>query len=195
MFIKKIANWYYSKKYPWFKGWYNLFPEGWFKAFGKYLLEDIDRELKYYGCIINIYDIKEKYGELRIYFDCDYSESIWNEDYDDEAMANLHRCADAIDNIVEAYTHISRYTCCYCGKLDTPISSFSGYILPICEKCCKECKEVDLIFNPVIKDYSKNWTMPDYYKYETYSKESDKFVETTVNIKSYIDKIRKVRKG
>lgn len=181
-----FLNWYYGKKYPWFKGWYYCFPLGWFKAFGELMLDDIDEKLNYYDCTIKIHDIKEKYGELRFYFDCDYIPSIWDKEYDDEDIERLHRCYESIESIIEAYSHLSSNICVYCGKLDVALNDFSGYIMPLCKDCCKEA---DIDFG----DLEEYCELPEYYTYTRYVPEYDNSVKVTVNLSSYIKRIRKGR--
>lgn len=98
-------------------------PEGWKKAFGKLLCEDIKKELikanfldKYRIC-----EIKEKYGTLRWY---DFG------------------APEEVTKILYKYEHISEYTCATCGKVNVPIYN-SGWILPQCTKCFeKKLKEM-----------------------------------------------------
>lgn len=88
-------------------------PAGWYKAFGKIL----ERELKEATADdpeFAIYDIKEKFGELRIY----------------------HNGDKKVDDIVDAFTVISQYICVSCGKLGVG-STKRGWILPYCRECYK----------------------------------------------------------
>lgn len=191
MVIKdEIINKYYSLKYPWFKDWYWSFPKGWFKAFGKYMLKDIDEILKRYDCVIKISDIKEKYGELRFYFFIDYDSSYWDTEYTDEEMSLLNDCSNLINDLVDKYSHISQNICMVCGKLDTPMLDIGGYVAPICRKCC----ERDGIYFGKNKDYldciTSECQIPEYFTFIKYNGENKTIVKVDVS-----DIIRKIRKG
>lgn len=84
-------------------------PDGWRRAFGMQLAEDIKQELKQKN--INNYvvqQVKEKYGGLR-----------WYDNY------NL--------DCLKKYEKLSERTCVVCGKPATRIST--GWICPYCDKC------------------------------------------------------------
>lgn len=86
-----------------------LIPRGWRKAFGDDLvkeLNEIDRE-------VEILDSKEKWGELRLV---------------------VSPYLDAVDDIEQKYSEISRHICISCGKPDVPMMNF-GWISPVCEDC------------------------------------------------------------
>lgn len=90
-------------------------PEGWRKAFGLQMCEEIKQELlKTKGHIYDyrIDQIKEKYGGLR-----------W---YD-------HNTTKAIQDIISKYEAISFRTCISCGKPATKMSK--GWISPYCDDC------------------------------------------------------------
>lgn len=86
--------------------------EGWYKAFGKELLKDIDKQLRKDKMRTSwrIMDIKEKYGSLRLY--CNFGT---NEMY----------------RLLERYEDLSYHTCIECGKPAKYLTG--GYILPYCE--------------------------------------------------------------
>lgn len=130
-------------------------PVGWYKAFGKIL----ERELKEATANdpeFEIYDIKEKFGELRIY----------------------HNGDRRVDEIVDAFTVISQYTCVDCGKLGVG-STKRGWVFP----CCRECYKNG--------DYDKDCTpyepIPKMRKVSCYSKEGFKTVE--YDISKYVDEV------
>ena len=85
---------------------------GWYKAFGKELLKDIDKQLRKDKMRTSwrIMDIKEKYGSLRIY--CNY------------ASKEMYR-------LLDVYEDLSYHTCIECGKPAKYLTG--GYILPYCE--------------------------------------------------------------
>ena len=89
-------------------------PDGWRKAFGEQMCEEIRAELVANNMLDNyrILQIKEKYGELR-----------W---YDSGFTAHGFE-------IIEKYSALSARTCICCGKPATRISR--GWIAPYCDEC------------------------------------------------------------
>ena len=90
---------------------------GWKKAFGKEFCKDLKKAIIKTGgheLLFNfrITQIKEKYGELRVYY----------EGYGEE-----------IDKVIEKYRQLSQKTCIMCGKPATYISK--GWISPYCDDC------------------------------------------------------------
>ena len=92
-------------------------PDGWAKRFGLEVFEDIrnqnydddSRVWKYRNCESTVYQIKEKFGGLRIYMSC-FGEG---------------------QTLLNAYESISYNVCIGCGRADkTRITR--GYILPVC---------------------------------------------------------------
>ncbi len=92
-------------------------PDGWRKAFGKQMCDEIREALIEDGCLKNwrILQIKEKYGELRIY-------------------DNGHREGSRIPDILSKYESISGKTCIHCGAPSTHMTT--GWYLPVCNRCC-----------------------------------------------------------
>lgn len=95
----------------------DIMPEGWRKAFGVLLCDELLRELKRVNALekYRINDIKEKYGSLR-----------W---YDNGNTREGYR-------IIGKYTGISRYTCIICGAPATRVTL--GWYSPFCGKCCPD---------------------------------------------------------
>lgn len=91
----------------------DFIPVGWHKAFGEILEREL-REATADDPEFEIYDIKEKFGELRIY----------------------HNGDEKVNEIVDAFTDISQYICVGCGKLGVG-SIKRGWILPYCRECYK----------------------------------------------------------
>ena len=104
------------EKYPFFANWIDSVPEGW-KVLIPCLLEDLEM-----ACIadntdindIKISDVKEKYGELRIYA----------------------TCSDTCQKILDIYQFISSMFCINCGH--PHIAMTKGWIAPFCNDCWKE---------------------------------------------------------
>ena len=110
--------------------WYRSIPIGWRNAFGIQLCKEIKQSLKRNGYKQKEYiisDIKEKFGELRI--------------YDAGAPKEVH-------DIICKYEYISSNTCIECGRVATRRSQ--GYILPYCDNCCN--KNI-MLYDKYYKDY------------------------------------------
>lgn len=94
------------------------FPKGWRKAFVLQLCEELREELIRCNYLhkFRLTQIKEKYGELKIYFgavpiDCEVSQ------------------------IIDDYTTLSGNICERCGKPDIPMLDWRGWFTAICEDC------------------------------------------------------------
>lgn len=90
-------------------------PDGWQKAFGEQMCEEIREELVRVDYLqkYRITQIKEKYGTLRWYdFGC--TERMLRE-------------------IIPKYEHLSARTCIRCGNSATKVST--GWISPYCNAC------------------------------------------------------------
>lgn len=99
-------------------------PEGWRKAFGLKMCEEIKQSLIKTGGrkLLNKYricQIKEKFGGLR-----------W---YDNNSTKE-------IQNIINKYETISEYTCIDCGK--SAKYRTKGWIVPLCENCVDDFNKV-----------------------------------------------------
>lgn len=92
-------------------------PDGWRKAFGEMMCEEIKQELVRCNYLneYRILQIKEKYGELR-----------W---YDNGTPIDCK-----VPEIIDNYSMLSQNICIICGKPDVPIIN-SGWISPYCKKC------------------------------------------------------------
>lgn len=89
-------------------------PEGWRKAFGIELAEDIKQELKQKNIKnYTVQQVKEKYGGLR-----------WYDNYRLDCISK--------------YERLSERTCVICGKPATKITT--GWICPYCDKCINKYK-------------------------------------------------------
>ncbi len=89
-------------------------PDGWRKAFGEQMCDEIMKELVAADLVdtFRIVQIKEKYGSLRFYFDGGNK---------------------AIGDIVSKYEEMSVRTCLKCGAPATRITT--GWISPWCDVC------------------------------------------------------------
>lgn len=179
---RRIANKKLIKKYPFLMPynvwtgkkledykynftWADDLPEGWNKAFGDMMWEDFKNALKKPGEYIQFQQIKEKFGELRVY--CSAPESI--------------------QNIISAYSHCSQNICIKCGKPDVHIID-TGWIHPVCEECFSKNKWYkDKDYNSYLCDDSGK--MADSYSFTRFSKDGNEHI--TVDISEYTQKIRR----
>lgn len=96
-------------------------PEGWWKAFGGDMLKDFyaawehldDKQKEEFDFL----QVKEKFGELRIY---------------------MCPCTSEMNEICHKYETKSRFVCINCGKPATKVST--DWILPFCDDCTKKVK-------------------------------------------------------
>lgn len=134
---------------------YDCIDIGWRKAFGKLLLEDL-RE----ACIktnylyeLRLEQIKEKYGQLRIY---------------------TNAAPQEIHDVIRKYEFISEYVCIHCGKPEAIVVNNYGWMLPLCKDCWnasnkrRESKELETI--PwKIASHNQITGLPDSYKLTIFS--------------------------
>lgn len=136
-FLWHWKNFFFCLRYPFWKcsnaltskflgyslTWYDYIPKGWQKAFGKQLSKDIKkagkesrRRLGYksWKNLISWQQIKEKYGELRLY-----------------ASAS-----DEIMHVLEKYELLSSGYCIGCGKPARYMTQ--GWIEYVCKECFVE---------------------------------------------------------
>lgn len=133
--IAHPKNFMFLKRYPFWKvrnvingkfvgydaSWYESIPEGWRKAFGRQLTEDIVRALSQDGLprrkwaeAVYWSDIKEKYGSLRLYAST----------------------TDAVYQVLSKYECLSIGYCINCGKPARYVTS--GWIEYLCEDCAAD---------------------------------------------------------
>ena len=155
------------------------FPEGWWKAFGLQLCEEIREDcLKHdYLHRLRIEDIKEKYAGLRIYTGPVPRES-------------------EIDNIISDYSALSESICMHCGKPDVYMLNWCGWLTTICEDCFYRINKRNLRKGwiaelPNYADFigeGDTGRMPDQRSYTRYSQgQSEKHV---VDLREKAEKIR-----
>jgi hypothetical protein len=111
-------------------------PEGWKRAFGIDMCEDIKRVLVKANYLYDyrIVQLKEKYGSMRLYSN-GVPSSIYRE----------------LEDIIDKYEKLSYHTCICCGRPATKISL--GWISPFCDECAEKLsdrikfKEIDNVNN------------------------------------------------
>lgn len=105
-----------NSMYPWLylgDSWLNELPQGWIDGFCEKMCDELMEALGNFADQWVITQVKEKYGELRVYH-AGLPENIY----------------DAVEMILSKYAEISYHTCCVCGKEATEWSK--GYIMPYC---------------------------------------------------------------
>ena len=110
-------------------------PDGWRKAFGEQMCEEIREVLIAYDYLekYRVVQIKEKFGQLR-----------W---YDNGAPREVFE-------IINKYERLSEVTCIQCGKPATLISK--GWISPYCDECVKTHRNYDENRYMPIEKFYKN---------------------------------------
>jgi hypothetical protein len=107
--------------------WINELPNGWINAFGKQMCDELLNVLGKYADDFIIEQLKEKFGEIRLYW-------YWkNRAYTGQEVDEIGDIGYNIDNIIDKYTKISSKTCYICGEKSTHTTG--GWILPICNAC------------------------------------------------------------
>ena len=144
-------------------------PTGWAKAFGIPMFEDIQNEVNTWPKEETEHffftDIKEKFGELRVY---------------------TSHMTDNLFKILEAYCAISRNVCIVCGKLDVPMVK-RGWIGPYCRDCALNA-ELDTLdeYDEVVKDERKE--IVENLSFSTYT--DGKCCHHAIDISSFVKKVR-----
>lgn len=104
----------------------DLLWDGWQKELVPNLKEELFNLLGSYVEQFNVMQIKEKFGELTIY---------WHFDRDDMDKDDVDVLYSQVKNLLKKYTDISRETCIYCGALGRIRPDDSYWIEPWCDKC------------------------------------------------------------
>lgn len=159
-------------------------PDGWRKAFGEMMCEEIYNALVECGGLddYRIEQIKEKFGQLRWYSSPSY---------------------EKVERITDKYSVLSENICMICGKPDVPMTGI-GWFYPLCEKCY--CTPNDYRKGDMTKeelkefwdDRKKDWeaynnkdnTMVNSYSVRKWSKEKDDIEIINYDISETANKIR-----
>lgn len=120
------------------------------------LLDQDIQQLVDAGLIQNfkVEQMKEKFGELRLYFDADG---------DADSLSKLH-------DLIDDYAHVTSYTCAYCGTFPAEYQT-TGWIYPVCEAHNWKANRVVKVapFNPVRKGILYNKDGKTEYERDTSS--------------------------
>lgn len=102
------------KDYDYTYTWLDFMPEGWRKAFGEQMCEEILQALQEDNCLdeYEVVEVKEKFGFLHWY---DFGGT------------------DKVYKVIDRYEVISARTCVMCGAPATKLSR--GWICPYCDSC------------------------------------------------------------
>lgn len=105
---------------------FDLIPEGWRKAFGMEMCQEIEDALKADGIQDDYYpvQIKEKYGTLR-----------WYGNFTTEKL----------EKILQKYENLSEKTCIICGA---PATKYTiNWISPYCDECARGVSKYDRLIS------------------------------------------------
>lgn len=104
-------------------------PNGWMKSFMPHLRDELCEACGAYADEIMFYQIKEKFGQLTVYWNFPDKDYYTEKDY-----ADLDELVPVIQNIINKYVEISKNTCVKCGKVASYMTTY-GYIAPWCNNC------------------------------------------------------------
>lgn len=141
----------------------DFMPDGWRKAFGEMMCEELREELVKYDFLdeYSIAEIKEKWGGLKWY----------DNGYPPESR---------IGDIIGKYETLSKNICIHCGKPDVAMTG-NGWILPLCEDC----------YNGDYSEWdNRSHKMSDVYRYRQYK--DGEWHDVEVDISETAQKIRDV---
>ena len=170
---KDIMSYEVRKDYDYTWTELDAMPDGWRKAFGEMMCEEIKEELIKHNCLDEylILDIKEKFGQLR-----------W---YDNGTPI---RCN--VSQIIDKYSVLSENICVVCGKPDAA-SSRAWDLSDFSQRHTK--KDIDAFKAEHEKeweeDYAEDSKMQDSYTVHKWSKENGD-EEVTYDISETANKIR-----
>lgn len=104
----------------------DFLPEGWTDTFIPEMKKELARMLGNYVDDFVVFQIKEKYGTMRMYW------SWADRDYDENEIEDLKGITSEIEAIVKKYETISENTCVVCGKPSTKMTT--GWVIPVCDE-------------------------------------------------------------
>ena len=145
---KKVKAEWWIERYPFLKVdddndeyWLEGLPQGWIDTFGKQMCDDLMEALGDYATEWEIIQVKEKYGQMRLY----------HNGCPKEISSNVER-------IIGKYSYISQFVCSLCGSLDAQLYN-DGWVQPWCDKC----------FEEIVSDRYEKFGL-DTNKFEVYGK-------------------------
>lgn len=158
------------------------FPTGWWKAFGLMMCEELREDLIKYDYLdkFRFEEIKEKFGQLRVYYNGIPIESD-------------------VNNIIDKYSILSENICIKCGRPDVPMINITGWISPYCYHCFNKINKRRMALGYEKLDYEKcicnkkDTKMPNLFTWRHYSKDGS--WDETIDISETADRIRNNWKG
>ena len=123
-----------------YKDWYNdnltalnakmweadFLPEGWTNTFIPEMKKELAKVLGSYVDDFVVFQIKDKYAVLRMYWS-------WSDrDYTDDETKDLNELTNEVESIIRKYENISAKTCVVCGKEAAKMTT--GWIMPVCSE-------------------------------------------------------------
>lgn len=155
--------------------WYDDIPEGWRIAFGEFLLDDLREALVETNYLdrFRFFDIKEKYGSLRLY---------------------CNGAPQEVYDVLHKYEFISQHVCIYCGKPHACVIDYYGWYLPVCSECWDKKNKEREEKGYMTKTYEEvsngdSCELPYNYTVETYFNGEDKKI--VYDISETVNKIKK----
>lgn len=110
--------------------WISCLPDGWVSAFGEELCNALLNALGEHQNDFVIAQVKEKYGEMRMYW-------YWRDrEYSYEDLHTMWILDDLISIIIDRYQTISSETCTRCGA-PAIMRTINGWVEPLCDNCCE----------------------------------------------------------
>lgn len=123
-YSERIALYENYKQYFSENFWGFDIPDSWLYAVRKFL-ELVDFHSKY-NYNITIFQIKEKFGKLRIYAETDSDNK------------------DLLTDMISYVKGITDHTCSRCGKMQRDLQANTGWITYLCDECYKEKENENL---------------------------------------------------
>ena len=148
-------------------------PSGWNKGLSQCLQHDLNTIIRERNIAeFNVLQVKEKFGELRLYYSCTFAGGESNDPN------------DLIQEVIDKYAHVSSRTCVYCGKFPVPIIN-DGWIYPVCKACYEGHRYGNREYKDVVRQNDE--FDPEYIqvRYNGQGKTS-----TTVSTQDIVERIR-----
>lgn len=123
-----------------------LVPSGWAKRFFQ-MCDEINAALEEAGypkTILQVVQIKEKFGTMRFFYDLDLPEPT-----DFNEFFRQDNIAEKVMNIVDKACAETGVLCVNCGAPAEYCSS--GWIIPFCKKCAEVSAEKQRATNPALR--------------------------------------------
>lgn len=123
-----------------YKDWYNdiltalnakmweadFLPDGWTNTFVPELKKELANVLGSYVDDFTVFQIKDKYGTMRIYW------SWTDRKYSSSEVVDLTEISEEVEAVIRKYENISEKTCVVCGKEATKMTN--GWVMPVCDE-------------------------------------------------------------